>query len=124
MPLLSYAHISLTVSNNTEKPATAYIGTKFCSGDYGAMGIIEKHTKKAIPQFVIDTYCGKACDVKIYMTTDCSGEKVATLSVDKQKGIVNIINHDVDGYVVSGGGNYGQVDGGPKKNWVARFFNI
>ena len=48
MPLLSYAHISLTVSNNTEKPATAYIGTKFCSGDYGAMGIIEKHTKKAI----------------------------------------------------------------------------
>ena len=58
------------------------------------------------------------------MTTDCSGEKVATLSVDKQKGIVNIINHDVDGYVVSGGGNYGQVDGGPKKNWVARFFNI
>lgn len=113
LPLLAKADIS--VRNNTNGYGTAKTSMSPCSSSVEA-GVIKPKSALDIPQYVLDLYCPFGCDVFLYMTKNCSGNKIATVTIDNQKGVVRVNNHNVQGYVVSGGGNVVNVDGGPAKS--------
>ena len=114
--------VAITLTNNTKTYATAFIGKVGCTADYGDWGIIGPNgDSRTIPQFIVDRFCGNSCESAIYMTKNCSGPKIATARIEKKNGIVAITNHNVDGYVVSGGGKSAQVNGGPQYRWFDYF---
>lgn len=117
-PLL--AHADVIINNYTNAPGTAYAGMSPCSSVAGDKGIIKAHSKMVVPQFVLDVYCSKSCKANVFMTKNCTGHKIATLTVDKT-GITGISNDNVDGYVVSGGGKNVSVNGGPQRKWYEIF---
>jgi len=107
------AYADLVASNDTDVDGTAkafyYIQNKpyeKCSSAAGEIGIIKNHDKMVILQKYIDMYCTKkACDAQVYMTRDCSGPPVATLSIDAKKNEIEVRDNHVGKYRVKKTGN-------------------
>jgi hypothetical protein len=122
LPVLANADMVLT--NNTNSYAVAKVGG-FCSTMAGDQGLIKPHQVMDIPSSTYDNIkmiCGSGCDADIYMSKSCSGERVATVRLDKS-GASNIRNYNVKGYTVTGGGFALAMDGGSFKNWLNYFFS-
>lgn len=113
-PLFSYADID--VRNNTKGFGTAKTNLSPCSSTAGDAGIINPDSNLTIPQFVLNLYCAFGCNVEVYMTKNCSGKSIATLTVNPNKGITKINNHNEVGYFVLGNGKAASINGGPVKN--------
>lgn len=119
-PFFAYAN-SITVNNNTNAYATVHVGT-LCSSEAGSAGVGKPHEPMIIPQLILDKYCKNNCTVDVYMSDDCSKEKIATAFVDQHNGILNITNDNVDGYLVSGSKYLASIDGGPKNSFFDFLF--
>ena len=126
-PLFAYAD-DISIMNNTNSPGTGYLSGKYsdspCSSDAGTGGVIEPHSSIVLPEYVINLiYCSiSPCKGTIFMSTNCSGRKIATVTIDRRKGVTDITNHNVDGYIVSGGGSSISINGGPTKKWYNFLF--
>lgn len=112
----------ILLSNNTKSPATGSIGY-ICSSIAGDDGVAAPHSSLTIPQALIDKYCsGKNCDIQVYMSNNCSAHKAGTVTVDQNKGVVNVVNQNKEGYILSGSGSIATIDGGPKKGLLDFLF--
>ncbi|RDI46057.1 hypothetical protein [Aquicella lusitana] len=111
--LPAIAHADISVANNTNSYATAHVG--FICSSIVNDGVIKPHSSLNISQSIIDLYCVGSCKTDIYMSKNCSGKSVATVSVDQHKGVTGISNHNVNGYYVAGGGYSASVNGGSRK---------
>ncbi|OGT38808.1 MAG: hypothetical protein A3F12_04655 [Gammaproteobacteria bacterium RIFCSPHIGHO2_12_FULL_38_14] len=115
------AHADITIDNHTSSPITGKVGF-ICSSYAGeSRGVVEPHNSLPIPQSIVDDYCKKECTVKVYASKNCGGDSIATVVVDQKNGIDKnkIQNHNSEGYVVSGSGDHGYIDGGPSwYDWI------
>lgn len=105
----TFAFADINAVNNTDAFATAYFTSPAkkspCSSQapYG-QGIIKPHSTTNISRLVLWTYCMNGCSAHIFMTRDCSGPEVTLVDVDKDKGVMAINNHGVNGYTLEGSG--------------------
>ena len=123
IPSVSFAVANITVTNNSHHPATGKIGF-ICSDKAGDSGVIKPEGGSLqIPKAVMDMFCSSSCKVEIYMNSNCDGSSAATSYIDYNNGITSVHTHNSQGYVFSGSGNSGQVNGGPAK-WYDFFSKI
>lgn len=122
LPIISYADI--TIINNTDYYGTGKFNYSPCSSIAGDAGIAKPHNPLTVPQSVISFYCAiTSCTAHIYLSQNCSGEEVATATVDKNNGITEINNLDPDRFEISGGGYYVTIQAKTSKikkwlNWL------
>lgn len=112
----------MTINNNTNNVATASAGISPCSGSIGDRGIIKPHNNVVIPSWAIGMYCTSDCKAQVYMSKNCSGKSIATVTANVREGVKKIENHSVDGYQVAGSGFNMTIEGGPQKKWYQLFF--
>lgn len=108
-PTLAFADVSVT--NTSSAFYTANMDLSPCSSIIGDKGIMKPHSALSIPKAVIDLYCGiKPCEAQVYLSKNCSGKKIAKVTIAKDKGVTNIENYDSD-YVITGLGNTVTISG-------------
>ena len=125
LPVL--AHADITVYNNTDSYATAYVKDSPCSSDLGNSGVAKPRQSLNIPHIVFTKYCGfSTCDAHIFATKDCgaSGKEVATVTIDGFLGEVKSVNNlDSAHYDIQHGKNSVTVDAKSLfKNWFNFIF--
>lgn len=103
LPTIALADI--TVNNASNAFATANMDFSPCSSIVGDAGMMKPKTNLTVPKAVTDMYCGiKPCQANVYLSKNCSGKKIAVVTVDKDKGVIDIKNYSAD-YAFSGSGN-------------------
>lgn len=102
LPFLPFvAHAEININNHTDFFGTGEINGS-CSSSLGDSGIIKPHGKMTLTKAQIIALCGFSnCDAKLFLTNNCSGDKLATVTLS-QSGIHHIINHKPDEFDVSG----------------------
>ena len=83
----------LHLMNNTDFDSTSYINGFACSDMLGESGITRAHQPNTIGDSLVRVACmfnSSDCVADVYMTPDCSGEKVATVTFSVDDGIKNI----------------------------------
>ncbi|VVC75876.1 hypothetical protein AQUSIP_11770 [Aquicella siphonis] len=108
------AQAGLTIVNNTDKDSTSIINDGMCSSSLSG-GITKAHSTNKVSDIIIGFACyGHASDCKadVYMTDNCSGDKVATVMFDTKKGIYDIKNVDTTKFKISGSGFTVNLDSG------------
>ena len=107
LPVVS--HADYTVTNTTHfsytadahNPSTGYHSP--CSAPFlGDAGIIKPidnapDNKITIPGGIVSFFCSPSCDVTVYKSTSCEGNKVAVVSISPSNGIAepkNVPNAD------------------------------
>lgn len=116
------AHADLFIANNTDASATAYAGTSPCSNAAGDRGIIKPHGSVQIPDFLVGMYCTNNCKAQVFMSKNCSGKSIATVTANKKQGVIDIENHGIEGYQVVGSGKSISIEGGQSRKWYNWFF--
>lgn len=115
-PLYAHAH-EISMKNNTKAYATGKLEslTKSPCSSTVSGGVVQPNGSVNLPQSVLDLYCGiKTCTGYVYVTKNCSGEAIATVTIDKEKGVTNVHNNNVQGYYVTKyDGHSVSLDGGP-----------
>ena len=101
-PLIANADIH--VANDTDSYIVGSTSSG-CSGNAGSRGTVNPHGSLDVPQYMINWFCGTKCSIDVFMSKTCDGNKVATITVTKNDGIVDIQNRDEEHYVITGGGN-------------------
>ena len=114
----------LLLQNETGAYATAYAGVSPCSSAAGDRGIIKPHESISVPGFALSLVCASGCEGNIYISKNCGGSKIATVTISDKKTVTHITNHNVNGYVVSasGDGLVVKLTGGPAKKWYNFIF--
>jgi hypothetical protein len=114
-PFTAFADV--TIQNNTNSPATAIAGLSPCSNAAGEKGVIKPHGKVTIPDFLVGMYCTNDCKAHVYMSKNCSGKSIATVTANKREGVKLIENEDKTpgGYHLEGGGSTITIEGGPSR---------
>lgn len=120
-PLAALADIHIL--NNTEQAMTGSVrGT--CSSSIGE--ILKPHQPLTITKFQMNMICGFSheCSGDVFASDNCaSSHKIATVTVDPNKGITNIVNYNVDGYIVNRTGDSSvTIDNKPARKWYQLFF--
>jgi hypothetical protein len=101
LPLMSHA-AEITITNNTDNYGTGKFGTSPCSNIAGDNGVGKPHQTLTVPQAVFDLFCiGKTCKAKVYFSKNCSGQQVATATIDPHKGVLDVTNLDDAHYKVN-----------------------
>jgi len=116
LPVLAQAG-DLDVSNNTDEYSTTYILNpigKVCSSTaLGDDGITKPRQQNHIiseGKLNLACFADKTnCVAEVYMTNDCSGDKVATVTFDTSTGVKSI-SMSSNKYVISGSGFKLQMD--------------
>ncbi len=105
MLLSSYSFADIKITNNSN----AYLSAK-TQGMCG--GSIKPHeTDFYIPQATIDSLCYFSnCSIEVFAAENCQGSKIAIVTVDRKKGVVDINNTDKGHYVLSGSGKNLNID--------------
>lgn len=119
LPFLTYAGVD--INNHTDFYGTGNVKNGSCSSELGDRGIIKPHGKLSLNTAEIIYLCGyKTCETFLFLTNNCTGEKLATVKMNAYKGVQNIINHKPTEYVVSGGGSSITIDAQKFnfKNWL------
>lgn len=109
---LSYAANGLTIVNNTDEDSTSIINDGMCSNKLTG-GVTKAHSTNVVSGTIVSLACfGHASDCKaeVYMTNDCSGDKIATVMFDTKTGIKSVAMN-TNQYQVSGSGFNIQLDG-------------
>lgn len=110
-PLLSYADI--TFVNNTDYYFTASTHLSPCSSVARGDGILAPHGQATIPKAILSSFCKFfSCDVNVFMSKDCSGKRVAAITMNTRKGITDIKNYDRQRVIFSGSGSNGSANPG------------
>lgn len=117
LPLFAQA-ADLTIVNNTYCPSTTITNNGACSTILGDSGVTKPHSTNVVTAAKIFIACivnQKNCKADIYMTDDCTGPKVATVTFDiYDAGIKSILNYNTKiKYAVSGSSFHAELDGGP-----------
>jgi hypothetical protein len=124
LPITSFADI--TITNNTNSPATAFAGNSPCSNAAGDRGVIQPHSQIVIADWIVGIYCTTDCKAEIFMTKNCSGKSIATVTANKKDGVKSTISHDdrADGYRIIGTGKSVSIEGNPQaeRKWYQLFF--
>ncbi len=103
-PLLSFAGYGFYVANDTTYDGSYKAGTKCSTTEFGVAGLATKKSLSGINDTLTATLCGDAktnCVMDVYMTKDCSGPTIATVTFDQDKGIVNLDIKKGTGFVVN-----------------------
>lgn len=93
--LSGYAQ-SLTIVNNTDLQSTSIINNGICSSQLGNDGITQPHSTHVINDKIIALACfgnTNNCRADVYMTNNCSGSLIATVTFDTKIGIKAIKNY-------------------------------
>lgn len=94
MSILAHGANSLTIVNNTAQDSTAIINNGGCSASVlGEKGITRAGKQNTIDSFIIWYACYASpanCKADVYMTSNCTGEKIATVVFDTNTGIKSI----------------------------------
>lgn len=113
---ISMAHANdLHLMNNTNRDSTCFINDKMCSNKLGEGGITRAHKPNTISDLTVKIACTghqSNCKADVYMTDNCSGEKIATVILDTSKGIQSVTMNTTE-YQISGSGFNISLDGGP-----------
>lgn len=112
----------MTINNNSDAVATASAGVSPCSGSIGDRGIIKPHSNVVIPSWAVGMYCTSDCKAQVYISKNCSGKSIATVTANVRDGVKKIENHDVDGYQVVGSGFNMSIEGAAHKKWYQLLF--
>jgi hypothetical protein len=81
------------VTNNTDLNSTGIINGGFCSSNFGEQGIIKAHSSITIYKSQLQLACGtntQACTTDLYMSNDCSGPKVGTITLNIDEGVTKV----------------------------------
>lgn len=116
------AYADLSITNNTKTGATASAASSPCSGSIGSKGVIAPGGHVEIPDWAVGVYCRTNCTAHVYMSKNCSGKSIATVTANMKDGVVDVINNGVDGYHVEGRGKVMTIEGGPSRKWYELFF--
>jgi hypothetical protein len=104
LPTLAFA-IDIKVTNNTDSYGTAYFNVflKICSSSLGDGGILKPQEKNfTVPGSAVKSVCGnKNCEAFVFDTKNCSGNKIATVILNANSGVIDINNHASDRYSVT-----------------------
>lgn len=105
--IIPSAYADITVQNNTNYYATAFLGFSPCSASLGDAGILKPHQTLTIPQSVINTFCvrGFDCEAKVYRSNNCSGPMVAKAKISPDTGVKSIANYDTKHIRIVGSGH-------------------
>lgn len=95
LPLSSYA-VDITISNLTSSVGTGKI-SGICSNILGPSGVIHPGQSLVVPQIVFDLYCMNQCTADLYLSDNCSGERIASANIDESKGILDVTPYDHEG---------------------------
>ena len=79
------ANASVTIDNRTTKPSTTIVNGGGCSKSIPFYGVTEPGAVNTIPDYLMNLSCRmnkEACSAVIYMSRDCSGNPVATLTLN------------------------------------------
>lgn len=115
LPLFAYGANALTIKNNTGQDSTAVINNGGCSANLmGEAGITRAHQERTIESFYVWYACyanPHNCKADVYMTSDCSGPRIATVLFDTDTGIKNISMLS-NNYAFIGNGFRVEINGG------------
>lgn len=117
LPIFSNA--SVVITNNTSLYATGYLNSSICSSSVGNSGTLNpKPGTLTIAQGVLDFWCSnRTCTMEVFLTKNCSGKSIATVSADAKHGVTNIVNHDEARAYLSGSGSAISLNSGSKSIW-------
>lgn len=121
VPFTAFADI--TIKNNTNTPATAFAGSSPCSNAAGEKGVMHPHSQVTIPDFLVGMYCNNDCVAQVFMSKNCSGKAIASVTANKRDGIKSVKNNDTSSsaYHIEGTGKTITIEGGPAKKWYQIF---
>jgi hypothetical protein len=101
----------LTIVNNTNKDSTSIINSGMCSS-YLPGGVTKAGETNTVPASIIRSACKKHetdCNADVYMSNNCSGNKIATVNFDITVGVKKISMLSKD-YHISGSAFKIQID--------------
>ncbi len=91
---MSFAHaISLKTINHTHFDSTSVMNNGVCSTILGDSGITPAGQEKDISDFLVKKACitnQLHCKADVYLTRNCSGPKVATVTLNVNTGIESV----------------------------------
>lgn len=103
----------LTIVNNTDMDSTSIINDGMCSNTLSG-GVSKAHSTNIVSSTVIGLACfghSSDCKADVYMTNNCSGDKVGTVIFDTKNGIKSV-TMNTNQYQITGSGFNIQLDGG------------
>lgn len=107
---------NIHLQNNTNTYMTASAGYSPCSSAAGDSGMIKPGEGLDVPPAALILFCAYGCDASIYASKSCSGKKIATVKINKDK-TIGAVNNTSDGvYVIAASGNTVTATGGRFRN--------
>ena len=109
LPVFAHAGIyspDLNIINNTDNFSTSIINNGACSTILGDIGISKPNSKSTIPGSKVRLACilnTSNCSADVYMTNNCTGNKIATVTFDVNQG-VKLVKMDTTAYLITGVG--------------------
>ena len=98
---------NLIVNNRTDFDSTSLINNGICSSQLGEIGISRAHTENnTVPEAKVKFACKfnpKNCQADVYLTANCTGSKIATVTFDVDQGIKGSTVYD-GRYEITGSG--------------------
>lgn len=103
MPLVALA--DLTIVNHTRNDSTSIINGGLCSSALGEGGISRAGKPPlVVPDSLVRLACtGKLsdCVADVYMTSNCTGQKVGTVLFDIKTGTKSVTNNPASAYIIT-----------------------
>lgn len=98
------AYAKLSIMNNTDKDSTSILNDGMCSSMLPG-GVTKAHSPNEVDDKIIAMGClmhETNCKADVYMTNNCTGNKVATVFFDTKKGIkIPVEEHNKQHYSIS-----------------------
>lgn len=107
---------NIHLQNNTNTYMTASAGYSPCSSAAGDSGLIKPGEGMDVPSAALALFCTLGCEASIYASKSCSGKKIATIKINKDKTVGAVTNAPGSSYVIAASGNTVTATGGRFKN--------
>lgn len=105
--IASFAASDLVIDNQTAKDSTSVINGVSCSNIFDG-GVTKAHSKNVVKSSILKFACiinPSNCTAAVYMTANCTGPLIATITFDVNNGIKNISpGPGYPGYIIQGSG--------------------
>ncbi len=99
----------LLISNNTDLPSTSVINHGLCSTILKDAGVVKPHEQNHIvPSDKVKWACTifpSNCQADVYLTNNCQGPLIASVTFDVNSGIKGIVVHAANYKVIGSGFN-------------------
>lgn len=109
LPVLAHA-TDMTFTNHTNVQGTATLKSSPCSSRAGASGIAQPGQTLSVSNsvmgqaFTMFCFPSDKCDAHVFASNNCSGSEIATVTISKSQGVVDVKNKDNSQYTVRGNG--------------------